>query len=358
MAPIKLPIAAATGIGSMPFVTADEALDRVSRFFPEIPYWPQLPRKSAGEGLILQVLHFHEDMGLLRINGDRAVFLTRRPDWSDRLADVYATLMAAEAGDADALEGFAMRPDTAGGFFRFLERFRDIAPTAVWVKGQVVGPLTVGFQVTDEDGRMAFYDDTLRDIILQTLGLYARWQCRQLSALGVPVILFVDDPSIAAYGKYSHITLARELILESLNHVFAAAHAEGARVGLHSCDGADWTLITESTADILSLDAYQFGNSLAVYRDHCRRFICRGGTIAWGIVPTMAAAAEETPGSLFQRLEGLCGDLSDHTVTKDRFLEQSLITPACGTGLLAPALADTIFSLTAGVSDRVREHLA
>ncbi|MFH1981671.1 MAG: hypothetical protein ABIL58_07500 [Pseudomonadota bacterium] len=354
----RLPIAAATGLGSMPFTDPDEALARVARFFPEIPYWPQLPRKNAAEGLVLQVLHFFEETGLIRIDGDRAVFLTRRPDWPERLTDAYTTLMAAEAGESAALDRFGLHPDSASGFFRFLEVFHETAPGAAWIKGQVAGPLTVGFQVTDQDGRMAFYDDTLRDILLQSIALHARWQCRKLAALGRPVILFVDDPSIAAFGKYNHITLEREAIMAAIEPIFTAIHGEQAAAGLHSCDGADWTLVTESSADILSLDAYQFGHTLSVYADHCRRFIRRGGTIAWGIVPTMAAADDETVQGLLDRLITLCETLSDETVPAKQFLQQGLVTPACGTGLLSPDLADTIFTLTAGVSEAVRRFVA
>lgn len=340
----------------MPFIDADEALSRVARHFPEIPYWPQLPRRNTSEGLILQVLGFLETVGLIRIDGDRAMFLTDRPDWPERLTDAYETMLAAEAGDAAALNRFALRPSAAAGFFRFMETFDRTAPEARWVKGQVVGPLTVGFQVTDPAGRMAFYDETLKDVILQTLSLHARWQCRELRRLGLPVILFVDDPSIAVCGKYSHITLQRETVVGALDQVFAAIHGETALAGLHSCDGADWTLITDSSADIMSLDAYQFGHTLPLYAEDCRRFVGRGGVIAWGIVPTMAVAAEATVDGLYRRLENLCGTLAGGRVPADRFLRDSLVTPACGTGLLSPDLADTIFALTTGVSEAIRRR--
>jgi len=37
---------------------------------------------------------------------------------------------------------------------------------------------------------------------------------------------------------------------------------------------------------------------------------------------------------------------------------QSLITPSCGTGLLDPDLAETIYSLTAELSRSIRSQLA
>lgn len=72
----------------------------------------------------------------------------------------------------------------------------------------------------------------------------------------------------------------------------------------------------------------------------------------------MAAAEGETVPGLLDRLETLCSTLADDTVPAKRFLTQGLVTPACGTGLLSPALADTIFTLTADLSADIREKFA
>ena len=37
-----------TGVGSLPFVDADLAVEFVAEFSPELPFWPQLPLGRTG----------------------------------------------------------------------------------------------------------------------------------------------------------------------------------------------------------------------------------------------------------------------------------------------------------------------
>ena len=43
-----------TGVGSLPFIDPDEAVAFVAEHCPQLPFWPQLPRRTAGEGVIGQ----------------------------------------------------------------------------------------------------------------------------------------------------------------------------------------------------------------------------------------------------------------------------------------------------------------
>src|ERR1700678_424916 len=43
-----------TGVGSLPFTDAGEAVEFVAEFSPELPFWPQLPLRDPGEGVIAQ----------------------------------------------------------------------------------------------------------------------------------------------------------------------------------------------------------------------------------------------------------------------------------------------------------------
>jgi hypothetical protein len=356
--PPFIPNAAATGLGSMPYTSPDEAIAHVGTYFPEMPYWPQLPKRGIKEGLIHQVCGVLLDTGLLRLENDRGVFARDADDWADRLTDFYGILLAAEAGDPDALNRFGLNPDTAAGYFAFMDAFDARFAASERVKGQVVGPLTMGFQLRDEEGQLAFYDDELREILVGTLTAHARWQCRELAGLKRPVIMFVDDPSIAAYGRHSHIALDRAVVIDSLRTVLDAIRDENALSGLHSCDAADWDLAFAAGMDILSLDAYQFGNSLATYRNGFSRFLDGGGTIAWGIVPTLKEAFSESPQSLYDRLVTLQDMLFDTCAPDHPMFRQSLITPACGTGLLDTDLAEAIYSLTASLSEYVQRRMS
>lgn len=348
------PCGLATGIGSLPFTEPTEALAMIKRYLPAIPHWPQLPLRGSVESFVHQFLQALVDMGILETTPQKIYFNTSVPAWPDRLTEFYSVYLAAEEGDRDALQRFAAPEISAPGFYAFLD---DIKKTGVhkvkYLKGHMVGPLTAGFQLQDEHGRLAYYQEQLRDLIVKTLAMHARWQAAALSSLGRPVILFIDEPCVGACGSCYHITLTREMILEDLNAILSAAHKENAITGVHSCHAVDWSILFESDLEIVSLDAYRFGKSLISYNLQMERFLERGGIMAWGIVPTLEEAFEENAGSLLEHFEALRLKLVQCGVDGKRLQTQSLITPACGTGLLSPELAERIYRLTREVSTMV-----
>ncbi len=343
----------ATGIGSMPYLDPRIALETIFSRVPALPHWPQLPQRGVEEGLIHQSFRILVDTALLAVRGGRAVFADDAPEWPERLTAFYDAYLAAEAGDEGALHRFGLPEQAAVGFHRFLETAAPRLGSARGVKGQVVGPLTMGFQLRGAGGGFAFYDDQLRDLVIKTLAMNARWQCRELSRWGLPVLFFVDDPAIAVYGSHGHITLTREMIVESLAPLFSAILGTGAACGLHACDAADWSIPLDCDLDVLSFDADRFGDTIRLYAERLGRFLDRGGAVAWGIVPTRAEAAAETAEGLSAKLRALWSDLSARGVDRDRLWTQALITPACGTGLLPTDLAEAIYRLTAEVATRL-----
>lgn len=61
----------ATGIGSLPHTDAEEAVDLVLKYCPQVPFWPQLPRRDAREGMIAQ---FSEGLPCLELAAQGVVF--------------------------------------------------------------------------------------------------------------------------------------------------------------------------------------------------------------------------------------------------------------------------------------------
>jgi hypothetical protein len=345
------PCGLATGIGSLPFTETTAALAMIREYLPAIPHWPQLPRRGSVENFVFQFLQPLVDMELLDVPEAGPYFNTSHPSWPDRLTEFYSMCFAAEEGDPEALRRCAPTMVSAPGLYAFLD---DITRTGLdgirYLKGQMCGPLTAGFQLKDERGRLAYYQDQLRDLIVRTLALHARWQAATLARLGRPAIILVDDSCVGACGSCYHVTLTREMVLEDLKTIREAVIPENARLGVHCCGTADWSLLFESDMEIISLDAYRFGDSLACYAAQMEEFLQRGGVMAWGIVPTLENVFGEDAGSLMGRLRSLWRELIQCGVDGKKLLTQSMITPACGMGLLSPELADKIYELTAEVS--------
>jgi hypothetical protein len=113
----------------------------------------------------------------------------------------------------------------------------------------------------------------------------------------------------------------------------------------------------ESQVQILSLDAYRYGTSLIPYKEDLSRFLGNGGVVAWGIVPTVDDPFKESAESLIERLFALWDDLFTQGPSRESIIRQSMITPACGTGLLKDNQARRIYRLTAEVSKRLRKNV-
>jgi len=223
------------------------------------------------------------------------------------------------------------------------------------LKGQVVGPLTVAFQLKDERGRFAYYNDQLRDLVVKTVAAHATWQAGELGRFGLPVLIFVDEPAISVYGQSNYITVTREMIKEDLEVVFQAVHKKGALAGAHCCDAIDWSILFECSLEVVNFDAYNYFNSIIPFVPLVKEFFERGGSLAWGLVPTVnEQALDEDEDSLLAILEDEWSELIKRGISRDTLYRRSLITPACGTGLLGSEQAEKIYRLTASVSKKLR----
>lgn len=340
-------------IGSLPLTDYIEAARLVWEHTPEIPLWAQLP-KMPGESITRQ---FAAGMPGLTEEAGRALVDTASPGFEESLLKFYEEALAVEDGSADLDHSrFAMSADAAAGFFELIRQARVRTPPPLAVKGQIVGPLTFGTSLYGRDGKAIFYDAQLRDASVRLLALRARWQVRQLTALGRPVLLFIDDPAVTGFGSSIYIGLGREEVTESLGALIDAVHQEGGLAGVHICANADWTLILNSAADILSFDAYAFFDQFVIYRDAIRRFVERGGMIAWGLIPTLSPEdlERETAASLQAQWEAKSEQIVKLGIDRRQLTAQSLITPACGMGALSEVLALRALKLTRELSDRIR----
>ena len=136
-----------------------------------------------------------------------------------------------------------------------------------------------------------------------------------------------------------------------LDEVFEAIHAEGGLAGVHCCANTDWSVLLETQVDVLNLDAYGYIENLALYPAELRKYLDRGGVIAWGIAPTNEEIYSVTAEGLAQQLrdgiEMICEKAAARgvTIAPDEFNTRSLISPACGLGPTTPEIADQILSV-------------
>lgn len=327
-------------IGSLPHEDARVACAAIRASFPDLPAWPQLPKRSFLENMYVQ---FSEGFPGL-VLGEERIYVDRSRDLSAELERLYVAYLESD------LDAYSLAPSYAAGW---VEWSRGEFHHCRAVKGQVTGPVSWGLTVVDQDLRPVLYDDVLADATAKHLRLKAMWQERELRRFHPTTIVFLDEPYMASFGS-AYVALTRERVAALMEE--ALGGLQGLR-GVHCCGNTDWSVVLSSPVDVLSFDTYDYAESLSLYAKEVKDFLRRGGSIAWGIVPrTSDDLARETPESLVRKLLEAMGLLVDKGIELESLLAASLISPCCGLGSVTVGDAERALELTAAVSGEMRRR--
>ncbi len=341
------PACLATAIGSVPHTEALRACELVFEMFPDIPFWPQLPKRSRLENMYYQ---FASNLPATEEHDGKLVMHTAE-HFEEAVMQFYQKYL--DSGQ----DAFALSAERAKGFFAFCEMAENKKPTPSGyrffaVKAQVTGPISYGLALSDENGKPVLYNEMAMDCICKNIAMVSCWQEDALSVLNAPTIMCVDEPSMATYGS-AFFNYGSELV----SHYLELA-TEGVRslIAVHCCANTDWSLLLDSPASILSFDAYGYSDKLLLYAEQIGEFFQRGGALGVGIVPSQAdAASKETVDSLLERLDAFYESLAVRGISPELAKKRTLITPSCGLGSQSEADAETILNLTSQLSRRARE---
>ena len=328
---------ATTLIGSQPYKNSVEAIDKTLDGRVSCPSWPQLPARGYKESMYVQT---GAHLPGLKIDGDKA-----KVDLSDYdPTEVYTAIVTED------VDYFVYPADLYAGFFELLER--DVSSFQA-VKGQVTGPISEGLQILDADDRPVIYDEAYGEIVRKTVNMSAKWQAKRLSSMNSNVIIFFDEPSLSMLGT-PFASISDE---EAMNWINEALDGVDCYRGVHCCGNTNWSMLLKTNIDILSIDAYQYGENLVMFPDELTEFYEKGGAVAWGIVPSSDEAIEaETVESLVARMESIFDKMEEKGINRQRAASRSLITPQCGLGLVDPDNIDKVFDLLQGVSKALKER--
>ena len=342
-----------TAVGSLPVPDVEQAWSWISTYFPQIPVWPQLPRRSYLENMYAQFSERFPGV-VVDVEAERT-YVGRPEDVDHELEQLYIAYLEHDP------EYGVISPEYAAGLHYLLAQAAGppqvatkgvLAVPPLAIKGQVTGPISWGLMVTDRNRRPLLYDEITADAIAKHLRLKASWQEQQLKPVAPQTIMFVDEPYMSSFGS-ALVSLSREQSVTLLDEVFAGI--EGLK-GVHCCANTDWSVLLETSIDILNLDAYEYAESLSLYPEAVAGFLERGGIIAWGIVPSSPMVEGETVAGLVDRLHSAMDLLVQKGVSLDKLLAAGLVTPSCGTGSLDPQTAEQVLDLTAAVSGEMRSR--
>ncbi len=345
---LKKPELRTTAIGSYPHTEVDSLLELLDETIPEIPIWPQLPKLSFLEEMNNQ---YSRRLPCFFIDEEKrkSGFDTSK-DLPGELDRFYTKVLG------DDVDYFELVTEFSRGFGPYTEYLKGRDSSSLFaVKGQIVGPLTHGILTDSVDGKLAFYKPDLYDAIVKNCIMIARWQIKTLREIFPHVVIFIDEPSLSVIGS-GFYSVEPEQTYDSFREVINAISDEGGIPGMHCCGNADWNRLMGLGIDIINFDADdEIVSDKFVNSDGLGEYLEAGKIIAWGIVPTFVEKTKAaTIDSVEEKFTALLNQLKSRGLKEDALLEQSLLTPSCGTGTLTEELAEKVMRLTQEISRRLR----
>jgi hypothetical protein len=329
---------ATTTMGIMPHDSVGGALDTALAL--DIPFWPQLPRVSYSEDMYVQAMENFPgvviDRENLRIHVDSTKFMEDLPDYLEK---------------ESSPDLFRLTEESSVVYRKFLER--DLSGYKA-IRGQMMSPVSVGLTIVDENGKPIAYNDDMREVLFPFLQKKANIQYQELSRKNPNAFVWFDDPGLqyifSALSGYDSVKAKSELA-GFLNGV------EGPR-GIHLCGNPDWDFLFTLPLEIVSFNAYAYGDVVCTY-ESVRRFLEQGNIISWGIVPTFAEEFQkEDVASLTKKLRGMWKVLEEGGISPTLIRKNSMIATATCHLMNADkeATVDSACRLLKGISEAVAEH--
>jgi len=299
-----------TAMGIMPHSDMEKALELSLKL--DIPFWPQLPNVSYYEDMYVQASqHFPGivvDAENKKISFDSARFQEELNEYSEKMADPKA---------------FSLSEDYSVVYHRFLsENLENYAA----IRGQLIGPVSFGFKVTDENNMPIIYDEQVRALLFDFVQRKINAQYHELKEKSRNAFVWLDEPGLgwvfSGLSGYDDLHAKREY-RDFLSGLDGPA-------SLHLCANVNLPYLLSMGTQLLSFDAYQIELMPKGYAEAVADFIQNGGIISWGIVPTDSYTLElETPERLVERLCSYWQVVVENSgVSRSDIVEQALVAPA------------------------------
>ncbi|MFN8389089.1 MAG: hypothetical protein U0136_02220 [Bdellovibrionota bacterium] len=330
---------AVTGIGSLPYLTLDEAMCDIDRHAPLVPYTPQLPKTGRFGQMLFEPFLGLED---LIVAGDSGGKASIQKGALDSLAQRIEDLSRSPYCDPNVL--------TARD--HLLRTSRTSSPL-IAVKTQHVGPITFLTQL-QYCGRPAISDSDASTALLSLMTDRLKKQCAALQDTGAKLLFVLDEPVLPFLRKAD--LAPKGPAVRALSRAIRCIQDCGAEAGIHCCAPLPGPFL-QSVLEDVGITLLSVAIDAAKELEHSVhpplvRSILERGLMLWGMVPTAAAQTKSLPA------HDLVAWLRTAQQTVDlpeaHFLAHSLVTPHCGTGLLTTEQSTHIFDVCQEVSERMR----
>jgi hypothetical protein len=330
-------------LGSLPHRHVKQAFELSRRYAGTLLAWPQLPQRHYREQLLVQSVHGFP--GLVINDQGAQVYIDRKQ------VDITLNQLAL-AYLENTIQYGALTDNEAAGLFELQQQPEAVAQARA-LKGQLLGPISLATQLTDEQQRPIIHNEVLFDALVQHLQLRLAWQQARLGALHGTTIICLDEPFLELVGL-PFLPLDWPTARERIEQVFQ--RVVGCR-GLMAGGAVDWSEALQTSVELIIADVYHHATTFAVAGPALAAFLERGGVIGLGLVPAdQDELAQTSVEQLLQHVDDLLVTLNLSGIEPKKLLQRAVISPADSLGEREPATAEQVLALVKETSERVRQQ--
>lgn len=268
-------------VGTVPYDNIKHATMMMAKIFPQIPFLAILPNLSPEDTISKRLF---ENLPGIFYKDEKISINPGVPNYKENV-----TKLAEAFNDPNInnLEEYGFEADFLEKFFQIIKKFKS--KNAVF---NILGPISVSQILDDCAEQLVIFDKSYRKLFVQAICVKALWiieKIKQVCPNTVPIII-LEEPMLGQLGAIKKTNPQKDIdfLLELLKRVIKKLKKAGAIVGVQCFEKCDWSIPIKAGVDLISYDAYNNPNNLAIIPEILTNFLEQGGLINWGIVPVMS----------------------------------------------------------------------
>lgn len=265
-------------VGALPYNSVKSTTAMMAKLFQQTPFIAVLPNISKTESIKYRSL---ENLPGISYDEENLIIKVGTEEFRTRM---FKLEKAFNKPEECSLEEYGFHAEFLEKFFQMIKKFKS--PNAYI---NILGPFTFSQMVSSVADKQILFDKSYKKLFIQAVCLKALWVMKEIKkycATTVPVVI-IEEPILNQFGvlKRENEEITEKFVIDLLSRVIKKLKQHGAIVGVQCMDKCDWSIPIRAGADLISFDAYNNPNNIAIIPKVLTEFLCKGGIVNWGIVP-------------------------------------------------------------------------
>ncbi len=301
-------------LSGLPYNNIQLCKQMMLRLYENIPFLPELKLIDSKDNIIYRTF---ANIPALTIKDGKLLLPESNDEQIEFASYLFQKILASDK--LSDFEKFGFDAPYMEIYSAMLEKFEP-----EYTVIELIGPFSFANMVFNKSASSLLTNQVYINYICQAITVKAMWcvyKIKSISPKTKPIILF-NENLLYKFGtlKRNNDSVTNEAAVSILQKVFSKVRKAGAIVGVQSFQKCNWKLVFDTNSvDLISFDAYNNPNNLNILADSVNRFLARGGSINWGIVPVTNENVIRSLNidNLYMKLENTMEDLISSGVSSD-----------------------------------------